>query len=103
MTFYLPLPEPTEDTRGRALMCCGARVSCLLHRPCPVPILAPSQDGKTALHFAAMKGAEAAIKLLFANGADLNTKDWVRTPLRSLLTGGKERGRKGAALHESLS
>ena len=42
-------PKPTDVTPGRAspVLCCAVRVSCLLHRPCHVPFLAPSawQDG----------------------------------------------------------
>ena len=63
---------------------CFARVSCSLHRPCRVPFLAPSQDGKTAFHLAAENGHVAAMELLLAHGADLNAKDRVRAPLEAL-------------------
>ena len=85
----LPFPEPTKDTRDCALLCCGARVSCLMHRPCRVPFLVPSQYGKTALLYAAENGHVAAMELLLACGADLNAMDGVRAPLGSFLTGGK--------------
>jgi len=75
-----------------------AHVSCSLLRRFHVP----SQDGET-LRFAVMKNNVAAMKRLLAHGVDLNAKDGVRASLASFLTGGKERGRKGAALHEGLS
>ena len=99
----MPLPEPTEVTPGRALLCCGARVSCSPHRPCLFPFLAPSQEDETAFHDAAKNGHVAAMEFLLAHGADLNTTGPVRAPLGSLIAGGKERGRKGAALHKGLS
>ena len=60
---------------------CFARVSCSLHRPCRVLFLAPSKNGKTALHVAAKKGRVAAMEFLLAKGADKNAKGKVRAPL----------------------
>ena len=85
------LPEPTEVTPERALLCCGARVSCSPHRPCLVPFLAPSQYGKTAFHLTAMSGHVAAMELLLAQGADPTAKDEVRAPLGSFMAGGERR------------
>ena len=43
------------------------------------------------------------MEMLAAMGADLNAATKVHAPLGALWLGGKERGRKGAALHEGLS
>ena len=63
----------------------------------------PSQEDKTALHYAAENGLVAMMETLAAMGADLNAATKVHAPLGALWLGGKERGRKGAALHEGLS
>ena len=47
------------------------------------PFRAPSQDGKTALHYAAENGMVAAMEALAAMGADLNAATEVRSPLRA--------------------
>ena len=75
----MPLPELTEVTPGRAFLWCGARVSCSPHRPCLVPFLALSQDGNTALHFAAKYGdcLTAVVLALLGAGADRTAKDRV--------------------------
>ena len=83
--------------------CALLRVSCSLHRPCRVPFLAPSQDGKTAFHLAAANGRVAAMEFLLAHGADLNAVDEVRAPLEVLWLEVRMEGVKGAALHEGLS
>ena len=58
----------------------------------------------TAFHNAAVNGHVAAMELLLAHGADPNAKNEVRAPLGSFMPWGrKERGSKGAALHEGLS
>jgi len=75
----VPLPEPTEVTPGRALLCCGARVSFSPHRPCLVLFLAPSQRGTTAFHYAAELGqcSTAGVLALLAAGADRTAKNRV--------------------------
>ena len=60
---------------------CFARVSCSLHRLCRVLFLAPSQHGRTALHYAAKNGHVAAMEFLLANSADPNFRDVVRALL----------------------
>jgi len=52
------------------------------------PFCATSQDGKTALHYAAENGLEAVMEALAAKGADLNAATKVRAPLGSLMAGG---------------
>ena len=74
-------------------MLCFARVSCLPHRSCLVPFLAPSQGGKTAFHFAAENGHVAAMEFLLAHGADPKAKDWVRAPLEAFWL--EKKGREG--------
>ena len=64
---------------------CAVLRACLVltHRSCLVPFLAPSQDGWTAFHFAAMNGHVAAMEFLLAHGADPKAKDEVRAPLEA--------------------
>ena len=55
----------------------------LTHRLCLVDFLAPSQNGKTAIHFAAYNGHVAAMEFLLAHGADPKAEDEVRAPLEA--------------------
>ena len=90
-------PSPSPRRLLLVVSSCAVLRACLVltASPVPCPFLAPSQDGKTALHFAAMNGHVAAMELLLAHGADPNAKDRVRAPLEAywLEKEGREGGR----------
>ena len=58
------------------------------------PFRAPSQDGKTALHYAAENGLVAVMEALAAKGADLNA--YMKVRALGAYARGTERRRKGA-------
>jgi hypothetical protein len=61
------------------------RTACPWHAPAPAPDLPPlptPQDGRTALHYAAMHGPIGLIDKLIARGADIDAQDAYVRPTR---------------------
>ena len=90
-------PSPSPRRLPLVVPSCAVLRACLVltHRPCLVHFLAPSQDGRTAFHYAAYNGHVAAMEFLLAHGADPNAKGPVRAPLEAywLKKKGREEGR----------